>query len=156
MRGFVWDWAYRSDPAQPEQAPIDFSREPMVGAGASRPAAPRQVGRCHFRVVTQARSHRSRANLSPTLGEDENKIERVQRGEIYADIVGCNHRDNSRSCRHKRLCCRTGPRAQWGKWASCGKQCVDNSTWLRRRQQAWLGWRKRGRATWLGSWNEAR
>src|SRR5262249_3643781 len=124
MWGFVWDWAYRSYPAKPEQAQLDFSREPMVGTGAVRPPAPCQMGRCHFRAVSQARPHRPRANLSPTLGEDENKIERVQRGENYAYIVGCNHRDNSRSCRHKRLCCRTGPREpreQWGKRASCGK-----------------------------------
>ena len=150
MWGFVWDWAYRSHPAKPEQPQLDFSREPMVGAGAVRPAAPCQMGRCHSgqarpRLRGQARPRRPRANLSPILGEDENKIERVQRGEIYAYIVGCNHRDdNSRSCRHKRLCCRTGPREQWDKRASCGKQCVDNSTGLRRRQQAWLGWRKRG------------
>jgi hypothetical protein len=84
MRDFVWDWAYRSYPAKLEQAQLAFSREPMVGAGALRPAAPCQVGRYHFRAVGQARSRRPRAHLSPTLDEDENKIERAQRGEIYA------------------------------------------------------------------------
>src|SRR5215467_9967169 len=87
MWGFVWDWAYRSHPAKPEQPQLDFSREPMVGAGAVRPAAPRQMGRYHSgqarpRLRGQARPRRPRANLSPILGEDENKIERVQRGEI--------------------------------------------------------------------------
>jgi len=118
------------------------SYEQMFGAKEQVPHG-RQTK--HDRVSGVKHDRVAPGPTSPILGEDENKIERVQRGEIYAYIVGCNHRDdNSRSCRHKRLCCRTGPREQWDKRASCGKQCVDNATWLRRRQQAWLGWRKRG------------
>src|SRR5258708_37796004 len=86
MRGFVWEWAYHSYPARPEQAQLAFLREPMVGAGAVRPAAPCRVGRGHFRAGGQARSRRPRANLSPTLDEDETKIERVQRGERASQL----------------------------------------------------------------------